>query len=184
MANSEVEICNMALAMLGANQIMVKEVSQPCNIHYDTIRDAILEDVDWSFALKRITLKSPSTATPSFGWNKQFLLPTDCIRVIDINNSSNEWVKEGRFILTNHETIDLSYVSRVVDVRLYPGSFTNALAARLASVIAVPLTNSVKTAQGYWSLYLNLINDAKQNDGRQGPRIQMKRRVILRRNRM
>ena len=184
MANSEVEICNMALGMLGANQIMVKEDSQPCNVHYDTIRDAILEDVDWTFAMKRVVLKSPSTTTPAYGFTRQFLLPTDCIRVVDVNGSNDGWLKEARFILTNDETIELSYVSRVIDVRLYPSSFVNAFAARLASVIATPITNSVKTAQGYWSLYLNLIADAKNNDGRQGPRQHIKRKVLLRRNRM
>lgn len=184
MASSDVEVINMALGYLGANLIMNKDDSQQAVIHYDTTRDACLEDGDWSFAMKRLILRSPTNTPPLFGYEKQFLLPTDFIRLIDVNLSKNDWVKEGRYILTNSETIQIQYISRVIDVRLMPASFVQALAARLASVMAIPLTNSVRTAQSYWTLYTALIAQANNIDSRQGHLQTIKRNVTLKRRSM
>jgi hypothetical protein len=182
MATSEVDICNMALGFLGATLIMSREESQPCETNYETTRDSCLEDYNWSFATKRVVLSSQHLSEPVFGYTKRFLLPTDTIRVVEVNGNTIDWVKEGRFILTDQESLEIIYISRVEDVRQMSPSFVQALATRLASVIAIPITNSGENAKAYWTMYQNLLHTAASNDSRQGRSLKIRRNVSLRRN--
>lgn len=181
MASSEVDIANMALGYLGVDPIVSLDEDDLIETNYATIRDACLEDKDWTFATKRANLLSYSTTAPAFGYSYQYLLPTDTIRVIEVNENKYEWVKEGRYILTDIDDVQLKYIYRVEDVRQMPPSFVMAFSLRLASVIAIPHTNSKSIASGYMEMYRNMVYVAAANDGRQGLTQKIKRNVSLRR---
>jgi hypothetical protein len=84
---SQVSICNQALGWLGANLIISlnddnKEAAL-CKANYNDIRDAVLEEREWTFCVRRISL-SPLVIEPVYGYTNQFLIPPDVIRILNV----------------------------------------------------------------------------------------------------
>lgn len=74
---------------------------------------------------------------PAFGWTYQYTLPTDCLRVLEVNDSedgdgTNPWLIEGRKLLTNDEECRLVYLAAPDDTATYDPLFVQALALKLA----------------------------------------------------
>lgn len=84
---SQVSICNQALGWLGANLITSLDddnrEAQLCKTNYPDIRDAVLEEREWTFCVRRIML-SPTVVEPVYGYTNQFLLPPDVIRILNV----------------------------------------------------------------------------------------------------
>lgn len=184
MASSEVDICNLALGLLGANRISSLDEDDNCYTQYPICRDACLEDVDWTFATARIVLRAPDAEPPAFGYSKRFLIPTNVLRVIEVNGNEYQWDVEGNYILTDEAPCYIKAIIRVTDVRQFSDAFCQALAAKLASVIAIPITNSKGMVEAALTLYERLKADAKANDGRQGSNRQIVRRDVRMRHRI
>lgn len=184
MASSEVDICNLALGLLGANPIISLADSDPCNDNYAVCRDACLEDVDWSFATTRFLLSSPDVDAPAFGYAYQFMLPPEALRIVEVNENQGEWVREGNRILTDDARCEVRAIVRVTDVRQFPNAFVQAVATRLAAIIAIPITNSDSMAKTMMSLYRAFQAESAGNDGRQGSNQRIVRRDIRRRHRI
>ena len=89
MAYSNVEICNIALTALGANNIMDltenTEEARKCNVLFENLRDEMLEAHLWNFAIKRTGDLALSSTSPLWEFNNKFQLPTDCLRVLKTN---------------------------------------------------------------------------------------------------
>ncbi len=87
---SEVSICNLALGWLGANLITSLDddnrEAQLCKTNYPDIRDAVLEEREWTFAVRRIQL-APLVLPPVYGYAHQFLLPPDVLRILNLPNT-------------------------------------------------------------------------------------------------
>jgi hypothetical protein len=77
---------------------------------------------------------------PTFGWDYQFILPSDCLRIMEEgegeNGQSKDWIIEGRLLLSNRDTCNLVYVSQVTNVTVFDSVFVQALAVRLAVVLS------------------------------------------------
>lgn len=141
---TNIDICNLALAHLGEAQItsLVEDNARAaaCNLRYAFVRDEVLRSHRWNFAQKRVSIIAYLSA-PAFGWAKGFPLPADCLRVLEFNGTEegqivgNEYIIEGRSILTNATTANIVYVSREEDVTLYDSIFINALALKLAAAL-------------------------------------------------
>jgi hypothetical protein len=178
---SEVSVANQALGWLGLDRLISlddpSKAAALCKDNLPSLRDAILEGSDWSFAQKRATL-APSTDTVAWGYAYSVPLPADCLRVSYVTDSPDEyemkplepWVKEGHAILCNATTVYIRYTRREDDPKKWSEGFSQALAARLASDIAIPATNSKEHMQLMFSLYEKKLAEAITNDGRQGRR--------------
>jgi hypothetical protein len=84
---------------------------------------------------------------PAFGWGYRFTQPTDCLRVLEVNDSEagdnrNPWIIEGDFILTDQEECRLVYLAKVTDVTKFDPLFVDAFALSLA----IRLTESIRGA--------------------------------------
>jgi hypothetical protein len=175
---SEVSVANQALGWLGLDRIISlgdnTKTAALCKDNLPPLRDVILEATDWSFAQRRVTL-SPTTLIVPWGYSYSFLLPADCLRVAYVTANPDEyesqplepWVKEGQHILCNATTIHIRYTYRAEDPKVWSEGFTQALAARLASDIAIPATNSKEHMKLMSDLFWQKLRDAVQNDGRQ-----------------
>jgi hypothetical protein len=70
---SDVDICNLALAMIGADPISQLEgddltpLEVKCAALYDSYRDTLLEDYDWDFAVERSDELAADSTDPTFG---------------------------------------------------------------------------------------------------------------------
>ena len=188
MALSEVSVCNQALIWLGGNVITAltdgSAEAIACNAVYDPLRDAVLEDREWTFAVARIQ-PAALVATPVFGFDKQFQIPSNVIRVLQVSDATAgvigssatmqgrynkvEWLREGDTIVANNvDAIYARVLTRITDVTKFSPAFVQALAARIAMDLAIPITGSRGLQSDMAALYGEKLRMAASTDGLQG----------------
>lgn len=176
---SEVEIVNHALLLLGEKTITSLADNTVrasiANSIYALTRNAVLRAHPWSCAISRATL-SPLSTAPSFGWKQSFPLPTDpyCLRVLALNDDQecgeggDTWKVEGRNLLTNTGSANIRYIGKITDVTQYDALLYQALAFRLASAMAFPITGKPALSQQMWQLYSGILQEARTINGQEG----------------
>jgi hypothetical protein len=143
---SQTSICNLTLIRLAQQPITdIDEgtvVADKLKAIYDDVRDYVLTRHPWNFAMKRAALAQLSE-TPAWGWSYYYQLPTDCLRIWQMNELENEdlWEieAEGR-LATDEGSANIMYIARVEEAGRYSPGFVSALAARLAEETALDLT--------------------------------------------
>ena len=65
--------------------------------------------------------------SPAFGFTYLFALPSDYIRILDVDPSSEEWKVEDGFILSNTDVLQIRYVWNVTDFTLMDTLFYQTL---------------------------------------------------------
>jgi hypothetical protein len=156
---SQVEIANRALTKLGAARIISfgddNKQARSVNSMFNVVRDAELRAHLWSFTIRRASLPNLTT-TPDWGYDYEYQLPADCLRLLEVgdiypgpnmddyrNSSTQEYVIEGRKILTNEAApLKIRYASRVEDTTQWDATFVEAFACRLAMEMCEDLTQS------------------------------------------
>jgi hypothetical protein len=170
MATSVVQIVNNALVKLGANAILSltedSEAARAANLIYEQIRDAVLRDHVWNFAKKRIELAKDSD-TPAFEFSFQYTLPSDCLRVLQMEELDMIYKIESGKLLTDESPAKILYVSRVEDVNLFDSMFVEALSARISAELAVTLAESNSLYQNMMEMYQRKILDARSMDAQE-----------------
>jgi hypothetical protein len=164
MAASETTIANLALSKLGAGRIIDLDEESPeaqaCRLHYAETRDEVLRSHRWNFATKPQTLVE-AVGTPSFGWNHQFILPSDCLRVLEVNGwrlsqRPGHWGVEGKILLCNDPGADIRYIQRITDCNLFDSIFVEAITLKLASKIARAVNGSLEMSAAFLEEYAKL----------------------------
>lgn len=186
MAMTSVDVCNLALSQLGGKFIITSldedtHGAQLCKAVFEPLRDAVLEEMDWSFATGTFTLtRDPEAASPD-GYQR-FKLDPQVLRVVEVFTGwgkSEDWRLEGRYVVIASDTVTVRSINRVTDINLYSQAFTQALAARIAAEICVALTNDTNIANYQWQLYASKLQLARTNDSLQGsPRSYSPSRLI------
>jgi len=187
MAASDVEICNLAISWLAGNRITSidddSDEARLCKANYDTSRRAVLEEHEWTFAVKRVKLPA-LTEAPIFGYSQKFLVPSDLlysIGVYDPNHNDLAYPKqiphavENSNILANISSIDLKYISDVTNTVTFSPMFDQALAAHIAMNIAIPLTENSKQFDRMAALFGSNLERAASSNGMQGKREKLDR---------
>lgn len=179
MARSDTDICNLALGHLGEARVSSLNedtvAARACALHYEQQRDQVLRSHRWNFAQRRVTLSQLSTA-PAFGWSYQYELPADCLRVLEVNGSefgdviSDEYVIEGRILLTDADAVNMVYTRSIEDVGQFDALFVEALAVKLAVALSETIRGTTgKTAeltQLYERVTAPLARRVDANEGR------------------
>ena len=171
MAGSDVEICNRALDLLGAqriNDLNEANVSaRACLANFVPTRDAVLRDYPWNDAMARAVLAADVTP-PAWGFLYAYNLPVDCLRVVTIDGElryAGTWRIEGRQLLTDMGApVRIRYIRRLTDPGMIGPLLADAIAARLAAHIAFAITNSTTQAQQMQALADQMIRRARQVD--------------------
>jgi len=186
MATSPTQIANLALSWIGQNQINALGDNQTeaivMNANFDLSRDKVLNDYPWTFAIRREIL-APIVPAPAFGYDNQFLIPSDVLYVHRVfrpessgglftsrtkNLPNANWEREGQHILTNEAVIHCIFVVQITNADLFSPSFRHALAARLAADTALTFTENRKLKEDMEIMYQTKLADAAFSDGRQG----------------
>ena len=166
MATSKVQIANLALIHVGAGTITSLTQDTPearaVNAVYDLMRDAVLTDHPWNFAVKRVAPSLDAT-TPVFDFTYRFDLPTDYLRLLSIEDNPRYKIS-GQFIECDSNAIKIKYIAENDIPGEYDSIFVTALALRIASVIAERLTQSGTLAKELFEAYLKFMRDAKSVD--------------------
>ncbi len=178
---TKTDIANIALAKFREGRINNIEsdtdpVAVVLNDQYNHALELLLEEHRWNFAGKRVTLTKLST-DPPFGWDNQYQLPSDIIRLKDVNGedveaSSKLFNLEGDKLLTNDDTVTITYVAKVTDTNLFSPSFAEALSFKLASITCGRLTGDTELAvmldkQYNYALSKAIHNDTKASGSRE-----------------
>ena len=177
---TNIDICNLALAHLGEAQIvsLVEDNARAaaCNLRYAFVRDEVLRAHRWNFAQKRAGNIAQLTV-PAFGWAASYLLPDDCLRVCEFNGTEegqiigNEYIIEGRAILTNATTVNIVYISREEDVSKYDSIFINALALKLAAALTENIRGTSEKSGDLMAAYERITSPlARRVDANEGRR--------------
>lgn len=176
MAESEVQICNIALRRVQGEPITDLETDDSksaalCRTFYETTRDALLEDHPWSFAIRR-QLLAASTETNYTSFLYLFTLPSDpyCLRPLTLLDPYTLYYEqpgytfkvEGRTLCTDMISAGLKYIAQVTDTLAFGASFTDCLAWRLAAELLKPIDGS--TTVDLWMMYNQALIIAKSND--------------------
>lgn len=170
---SVIDICNNALDKLGHQSIMSltdgNKAAKLCNRNWTSARDKVLRDHPWNFAVKRAAL-APITTAPAFGFGREFKLPTDCLRLIEVlDHHSGEYQVEGESILANGTVLYIRYVRRVEDPNTYDSLFCDAVSLALAIDMCESLTQSSTKEQWLTEKYREAIQRAKFIDAQENP---------------
>ena len=151
--SSEVEICNSALVKLGVGTTgritSLTEGSKNanlCNEQYAKLRDQLLRKHLWNFAKERVKLAQLSE-TPVSGFDYQYQLPSDLMRVLAVhdNDASRGTIRyeiKGDRLLSDANEIYLIYVKKVTDPNEMDELFLECLALSIAKDIALAVTAS------------------------------------------
>ena len=176
--SSEVEICRMALDLLGDYAIsdLLEDTKQArlCRRNYEPMRDAVVRAHPWNCAQTRAALPKDSEA-PAFGWGYQYTMPADALRVLPLTREGAfdgdpvRHVIEGRKILTNHDApLPVIYMRRVTDAAVFDPLMAHAISARLAWQIAFNLTGSRSKQEQVAQAYRGIMTEARKIDGMEG----------------
>jgi hypothetical protein len=178
---SQVSIFNRALIKLGeATVLSVNDNLKPARTLlsiYDATRDAELRAHNWNFAIKRTRL-SALVATPDWGWDLQYELPSDFLRLVQVNEfyvrtgikQTAPFALEGNRILTNLQApLAIRYVSRVTETTQFDALFVDALACKLAMEACETLTQSAGKLQAAAAQYDDAIRRAVFADSIENP---------------
>jgi hypothetical protein len=145
------------------------------NLRFNSVRDAVLRNHPWNTAKSRQQLPK-LTEDPPFGWERQFQLPNDWLRIIRINNYHSHWYTYGRHyeiegnkLLTNLEKVQLVYVRRVEDVTQWDPLLSEVISARLAYELAMPITQDRAISQQAYRVYQDKLKEARNADAMDEP---------------
>ncbi len=202
--SNRVDIANLALTWMGANQITSLEDEAPeaqiLKVNYDLARDATLEAHEWSFAIERwIPAKDPEG--PVWGAGFRFKIPSNIIRVLRVENTFTgplpsgtvgnvnqqrqigrrmeaDWKLESGYIITDESAILCKGIRRIEDEGIFSNLFVHAFAAKLAMLTAYSITESDGKFNAMSALYKLHIQEAKTRDGLQGSPSRLRNRSL------
>lgn len=170
MATSEVEICNAALLLAGADRIdALSEENQRarlCNEIYTNEKNLLLYRHPWNFAILRVELGLLSTA-PEYEYESKFQLPSDCLRVLDVD-TDYPYEIEGTYLLSDDTEIFIKYISSAPTVATFSQGFCEALSYRIASKLAYAISQNASLADSLWKKAEDAENYARSFDAQEG----------------
>lgn len=168
---SIVDICNGALNQLGASTILSltedSKNARLCNARYTQVRDSVFRSHPWNCLQKRVQLAA-DTATPAWGFTKQYTLPADCLRLLTILDYDADYKVEGRKILTDISSCKILYIARITDPNEYDELLRETLSAALAADIAYAVTSSNPLTANMYNLFKDKLKEARFVDSTEG----------------
>ncbi len=160
MALSITKICNLSLSDLGSLRINdfqddTEDSTQAilCRLHYEPVKDALIQSHRWRFSSDRKTLSRDTTDPTGDEWGAQFILPTDYLAMRSIyegrfsDDNARSFALEGERLLTNETTMEIRYIKQVTDVTKFDALFVQLLVLKLALKLVMPLTQDVTLKQ-------------------------------------
>lgn len=185
--SSSTDIGNLALDLLSAGTVQnIESPTSPTeellNRWYDHSRKKVLRSHPWNCATKRIQLAA-SAVDPVFGYDKQFELPADFLRVLTVNDSTytvdapapNKFFRvENNKILTSNlfgesGILNLVYIFDLTDISIMDALLIDLIAHEIAIGIAYKVTDGNASVQRISELRKEARSLAQAIDGQESP---------------
>lgn len=166
-----VDIANLALTKLGAEPLtsLTEDNDRAVlfNALYAHVRDSVLEEHPWEFALRRDTLAS-ATPSPLFGFTNRYALPGDVLKVEMTDDETNNWIVEDKHIHSDRSSMEVLSIVQITDTARFSPLFVEALSDRLASEMALGITGKESLVELHWNKYLAKMKSAKTRSSQAG----------------
>lgn len=169
-------LANAALALLGEQAITsiddgTSASARACKQFIPAALGETLRLGRWNCATRRAGLDRLTAIPASEVMGNAFQLPTDCLRVMEVNgedfsDSSEFYEIEGDRLISADETVTLRYVS-AADISKLDPLLQNAVALRLAHKISIPLTGSAEKSAFMLNLFGKALSEARQVDAQE-----------------
>lgn len=153
---SKVDICNMALSMLGNNGNIndidnpQSDIEKTFSIWYESVRRIALKKTAPNFARARALLPL-SKYVPEYGYTSAFESRNDCIKVLGVGNlcDINQYSIEGDYILVDYDAdaLPIRYIKDIKDTTKMDVLFVDYFACLLASKVASDISANAQTIQ-------------------------------------
>jgi hypothetical protein len=169
-------IANQALTLVGASLISsLTEGTENANIVNAIFNDVVKQTIamgNWQTTIKRATL-TQTTATPDWGYDYQFQLPTDplCLIVLEVNDDVKgdiPWEISGDKLFTNQTTIKIRYVASETNIGILGPLLQMTIAHHLAWKISYKITGDNALANRLRTEFFSLMPTAMARDNIQG----------------
>lgn len=165
-----VTICNLALMMVGIPAITSFEETNNnaklCKNYYPVLRDRVLRDHSWSFAIKGYELQKLNEKSVDEKFPVVCALPGDAIRVVNLADDS-PFRRMGNKILIKNYPNRVLYVSRVEDPNLFDEIFIEALQYLIAAEIGMANTRNASLINLYHQKYQQALATARSIDSQE-----------------
>lgn len=171
-----VDICNYALNNLSVQPIAsmadpTSKAARVCNLMFDITRDTVLRDFPWGFANQEIVLALSSGDTAS-GWSYVYQYPANCLKVRkvfmdtlpepELSDQFDEQMIGGSLkLVCSTPSARAKYTAKITDTTFYDVQFIEAFSYKLASAIAMPMTNNAGLRNDMIKMYLQFIGTAQ-----------------------
>ena len=183
---SRIQICNWALtSYLGEGAITDLDEGSPgaiqCSLHFDRVKNNLLERHWWNFAKKRRTM-AELTNDRENEWLYRYQVPGDVLAIHWVNDPGAARIAQSmrvspdieRELIADNIYCDvggavIEYTRTIDDESVFPQHFADALAASLASAVALPITQDLKRAQGARQSAMDTLQEAIAMDHRNTP---------------
>lgn len=101
-------------------------------------------------------------------WSYIYSIPSDCLRVLEINDNPDiAWEVNDIGLLTDEDDVSIVYIQEHTTVSQYPSNFVNALAAKIAAELAMAITGSESKADKMFKLALHMEAIAATTDAKE-----------------
>lgn len=134
---------------------------------YEPTYESLLTLHPWRFASSKATL-SKLTAAPVNEWLYAYQLPADFLVAQHIDDANEKYQIYGSKLYSDNTSIVLDYTYKP-DESLLPAYFAELLEYRLASVFAIPITESATKGEYYASLAERQLAKCKTIDSQMSP---------------
>ncbi len=171
MTTTSIDIANRALILLGGREITsfmdnTNEARIAKNL-YQSTRDYVLRAYPWASLKKREELAELADK-PISGFQHQYQLPGDSIRVLEVHSSGkikpSDWEVNGDRVLCDAKPLSIVYLAGNLPESKYSTQLVQALVYRLASEMSYAMTGN-NTAQGNFSaLFGQVLEEARTTD--------------------
>jgi len=144
-----IEICNLALGIIGAPRILnandSSEYAIRCRDLFPVCRDRLLRSSIWSFSIASAALQLSADAPAAADFAAGCRRPGDLIRVFKLE-SREPYLLRGDFIYVRNLPQTLIYCRRIEDASRFDPAFADALVFAIAAELALPATRDANLA--------------------------------------
>lgn len=174
MSATPVSICSNALLMLGDEPISdFDEGTDRARLaanNWESARDYVLRRHTWNCATKRVVL-APDATAPAFGFNAQFSLPPDCLRVLSVGEEGERprYKVESRKVLMDGTSCKLLYIWRNTVPATWDTLLIQAMTAVMRAIFAYPVTQTGTMQQAMDAAVEPILRQARAVDGQEDP---------------
>ena len=170
---TKTQICNMAIGELGGQLITdydtdTTPVANLCRLYYPLSLKTLLEDMPYTFAMKRVNLTAHLIDPSGNEYAYRFQLPEGFVQMAEVEDQQDYRI-DGSTLLSHSVTVWIRYVYALEDTAEMSGHFITALMALMTIHLCMPITRHITYVEVFEKRYEKVLLLARGHDSKQEP---------------